>query len=97
MKTSSRARDLQEVVECGAKAKTKIAISNNPIFHHKTKHIKVKYLSITEAHNNTEVMLYEIYGEHPIVDIFIKALSEGIIKKLGDLLGMTIKCLKDVF
>ena len=41
-----------------------IAISMNPIFHHKTKHIKVEYYFVGEVQNNSEVKLVEIDGEN---------------------------------
>lgn len=41
-----------------------IAISMNPIFHRKTKHIKVKYYFVGEAQNDSEVKLVDIIGEN---------------------------------
>lgn len=71
--------------------KSAIAISNNPVFHRKTKHIKVKYHFIREAENDGQIKLIYCRGQDQLADIFTKALPKGRFEELRTLLGMKQK------
>ncbi|XP_039159594.1 uncharacterized protein LOC120289129 [Eucalyptus grandis] len=67
--------------------KSAIAISKNPVFHRRTKHIDIKYHFIREEQNNEEIELKYCKTEEQVADIFTKALPlakfETLRKKLG--------------
>eukprot|EP00253_Pinus_taeda_P033246 PITA_33246 len=52
-----------------------IAMSNNSIFHKRTKHIDVKYHFIRELIDNDEIMLQHCKSQEQFTDIFIKPLA----------------------
>ncbi|KAF2296443.1 hypothetical protein GH714_038011 [Hevea brasiliensis] len=56
--------------------KSAIAMVKNPVFHGKTKHIKIKYHAIREAERESEVLLKYCITEEQTVDIFTEALQK---------------------
>jgi len=64
-----------------------IAISNNPIFHGKTKHFNIKLFLVREVQKNGDVSLCYCTTENQVADILTKPLSlskfESFRKKLG--------------
>ena len=54
-----------------------IAISNNPVFHGRTKHFKVKYYFVREVQRNNEVSLVHCRTDIQLADILTKGLSDG--------------------
>ena len=54
--------------------KSIVAMIKNPIFHGKTKHIKIKYHAIREAAKEGEVVLLHCSVEEQVADIFTKGL-----------------------
>ncbi|GLT43009.1 hypothetical protein SLA2020_169860 [Shorea laevis] len=65
-----------------------IAIVKNPVFHRRTRHIKVKYHSIREAENDNEVQLIHCSSEEQIADIFTKGLQKSRFELLREQVGM---------
>ena len=72
-----------------------ITTSQNPVFHRKTKHIKVKQHFIRETQNEREDKLEEIKGEDQLEDIFTKALPKGRFEIIKAMLGMRDKSSKE--
>jgi hypothetical protein len=57
-----------------------IAISNNPIFHGKTKHFKLKYYFLREVQKNDELQLINCKTEDQLADMLTKPLSNKGLK-----------------
>jgi len=72
-----------------------IAISNNPVFHGKTKHFKIKYHFPREVQNNKEVVLVHCKTEDQLADILTKALSKRRFEELREKIGVCIKRSKE--
>jgi hypothetical protein len=53
-----------------------IALSENPVFHKRTKHIDVRYHFIRERVANGEIKLTYIPTEHQLADLMTKALAK---------------------
>ena len=64
-----------------------VLILKNPMFHGRTKHIKIKYHFIREVQQSNEVLLIHCSSENPLVDIFTKPLPmerfEALKQKIG--------------
>ena len=65
-----------------------IAITKNPIFHQKTKHINMRYHFIKEALQNEIIDLVYCLTKEQIADIFTKALAKDQFCHLRELLGV---------
>jgi hypothetical protein len=59
-----------------------IAISNNPIFHGKTKHFKLKYYFLREVQKNEELQLIYCKTEDQLADMLTKPLSKTTFETL---------------
>lgn len=66
-----------------------IAISNNPVFHGKTKHIKLKFHFLREAVQDREVILPHCASSDQVTDIFTKPLPKPRLEYLRMKLGVT--------
>ena len=65
-----------------------IAMSKNPVFHGRTKHIDIRYHFIREAVVNGTIELEYCNSENMVADIFTKALSKPRFEKLRACLGL---------
>ena len=65
-----------------------IALSNNSVFHKRTKHIDAKYNFIRELVNNDEIVLQHCRLEEQFADISTKPLESENFVYLRDCLGM---------
>ncbi|KAI5336297.1 hypothetical protein L3X38_015564 [Prunus dulcis] len=65
-----------------------IAMAKNPVFHQKTRHIRLKFHFIREAIQAKEIELIYCKTEDQIADILTKALSKDRFVYLRDLLGV---------
>ena len=68
--------------------KSAVAMSKNPVFHGKTKHIKIKYHFDREAEKEKEVDLIHCNYEEQVADIMTKPLNLDAFLKICDLLGV---------
>ncbi|KAM1775099.1 hypothetical protein ACFX12_044389 [Malus domestica] len=66
-----------------------IAMTKNPVFHQRTKHIKRRYHFIREALQDNTIKLIYCSTEDHIADIFTKALPNERFNYLKGLLGLT--------
>jgi len=65
-----------------------ILLANNPVYHVKTKHIKVHYHFIREKVLAKEIDLIHVNTEDQVADIFTKALGTDKLKKFQQMLGV---------
>jgi hypothetical protein len=72
-----------------------IAISNNPIFHGKTKHFKLKYYFMREVQKNEEIQLIYCMTEDQLADILTKPLSKTRFEILRNKIGVCSKRCKE--
>lgn len=68
--------------------KSAIALTENPVFHGKSKHIRIKYHFIRDLVKKGEVVVEHCKTQDQIGDIFTKPLRPDIFKKLRKKLGM---------
>ncbi|TQD70894.1 hypothetical protein C1H46_043569 [Malus baccata] len=67
-----------------------IAISKNPVAHHKTRHINRRFHFIRDALQNGEVDLIYCKTEEQVADIFTKALARDRFEYLRKALGVIL-------
>jgi len=72
-----------------------IAISNNPIFHGKTKHFKLKYYFLREVQKNKEIQLIYCRTKDQLADILTKPLSKTRFEILRNKIGVCSKRCKE--
>jgi hypothetical protein len=65
-----------------------ILLANNPVYHAKTKHIKVHYHFIREKVLAKEIDLIHVSTEDQVADIFTKALGTYKLRKFRKMLGV---------
>ncbi|XP_019089217.1 PREDICTED: uncharacterized protein LOC109128013 [Camelina sativa] len=68
--------------------KSAIALTRNPVFHGRSKHIHKRYHFIRECVDNEQVEVEHISGEEQKADILTKALGRIKFKEMRDLLGV---------
>ena len=65
-----------------------IALSKNPVFHGRSKHIEIRYHFIRELVENGDIKMEFCKFEHQLVDIFTKPLGIGTFVHLRECLGV---------
>ena len=65
-----------------------IAISNNPVFHGKTKHFNIKLYFLREVRQKGEVSLVYCKSEDQLADIFTKPLPVSKFEVLRQRIGV---------
>ncbi|KAL0451419.1 UNVERIFIED_CONTAM: Retrovirus-related Pol polyprotein from transposon RE1 [Sesamum latifolium] len=76
--------------------KSAVAMVKNPVFHGKSKHIKIKYHAIREAEREGKVLLLYCPTEEQVDDIFTKGLHKNRFEKLRNKLGVVHSfCIKE--
>lgn len=65
-----------------------IAISNNPVFHGKTKHFKIKLYFLREVQQKGEVAIIYCKSEYQLADLFTKSLSTSKFNFLRQKIGI---------
>ena len=72
--------------DVGITFKELVNMSNNPIFHFKTKHIAIKYHVLREKVAQKEIRLEYINTKEQIVEIFTKTLLKDTFEYLRGML-----------
>ena len=78
----------EEATEISVDNQAAIAISNNPVFHGKTKHFNIKLYFIREVQKNGDVKLLYCRTEDQMTDLFTKALPANRFEFLTRLIGV---------
>jgi hypothetical protein len=65
-----------------------VSISKNPVFHGRTKHIKIKFHFIREVQQSNEVLLVHCSSEDQLADIFTKSLPKERFEFLRQRIGV---------
>jgi histone deacetylase 1/2 len=65
-----------------------ILLTNNPVYHARTRHIEVHYCFIREKVLAKEIDLIHVSTEDQVADIFTKALGTYKLKKFRKMLGV---------
>lgn len=68
-----------------------VAMSDNPQFHGKTKHIDIKSHYVREKCNDNEIQLVYCPTNDMIADIFTKGLNKDKFKRLREMMGMWLQ------
>jgi len=68
--------------------KSAIALSKNPVFHGRSKHIHKRYHFIRECVENELIQVEHVPGEKQKADILTKALGRIKFKEMRDLVGV---------
>lgn len=68
-----------------------IRLSENPIFHARTKHIEVHYHYIREKVLEGEIIMVPTKTEEQTADIVTKSLNKAKFEKFRETLGMICK------
>ena len=86
---------LEEVTEIGSKPvelrldnKSAIALTKNPVFHGRSKHIHKRYHFIRECVENNQVDVQHVPGAEQKADVLTKALGRIKFKEMRDLVGI---------
>jgi hypothetical protein len=68
--------------------KSTIALTKNPVFHGRSKHIDIKHHYIRDLIRDKEIVVEYCTSEDQIADIFTKPLKTNLFLKMKNLLGM---------
>lgn len=71
-----------------------VAMAKNPVFHGRSKHIKIKYHAVREGEREKEIRLEHCNSEFQIADILTKALPKQKFKTLRIKFGVSSKNIK---
>ncbi|XP_070013629.1 secreted RxLR effector protein 161-like [Nicotiana tabacum] len=67
-----------------------IAISHNPVFHGKNKHLNIKFFFLRDVQKNSDVTLLYCKTKEQLADIFTKSLPAKKFELLRQKLGVCI-------
>lgn len=81
------------VIHCDSKST--VAMAKNPVFHGRSKHIKIKYHFLREAEGDGEVKLVYYNSEEQATDILTKTLPKPRCETLRAKLDVTSKITKE--
>lgn len=65
-----------------------IALSKNPVFHGRSKHIEIRYHFVRELVENRDIKMEFCKSEQQLADIFTKPLGIGPFVHLRESLGV---------
>ena len=80
--------DQNEPMQIHVDNQAAIAISNDPVFHGKTKHFKIKLYHLREVQKGGEIKLLYCRTEEQVAYIFTKALSKARLEMLRNKFGL---------
>ncbi|KAG8492847.1 hypothetical protein CXB51_010185 [Gossypium anomalum] len=84
--------DQREAIEIKVDNQSAVAIAKNPVFHGKTKHLKIKYHFVREAELSREVNLIHYSSKVQLADSLTKPLANARFECLRNSIG--VYCIK---
>ena len=75
--------------------KSTIALTKNPVFHSRSKHIDIKHHYIRDLIRDKEIVVEYCASEDQTSDIFTKPLKANLFLKLKNMLGMIKPSLRE--
>ena len=66
-----------------------IVISNNAVFHDKTKHMKIKFHAIRQFQQEGELEMKYCTSKEQLADLFTKSLAKERLEELREMIGMS--------
>ena len=78
----------EDSIEIFVENQATLAISQNPVFHGRTKHFKVKYCFLKKMQKSGEVKLVYCSSKNQLADIFTKSFHVGRLETLRNKLGV---------
>jgi hypothetical protein len=77
--------------------KSTIALTKNPVFHERSKHIDIKHHYIRDLIKDKEIVVEYCTSENQRADIFTKPLKINLFLKIKNMLGMIKPSLRRMF
>lgn len=65
-----------------------IRLAENPEFHRRTKHIRIRHFFVRELVTSGDLNVYKVASEEQLADIFTKPLTRARILKISKLIGL---------
>lgn len=84
-----------EAIEIYCDKKSAIAMTKNPAFYGRRKHIKIKFHCVRQAETEGEVKLIHCSSEDQLANALTKALPKPRFETLRSLLGVSNKIVKE--
>ena len=81
----------EQPTEINVDNKSTIALSKNPVFHDRSKHIDTRFHFIRECISKKEIHVKYVKTEDQVADIFTKPVKVDVFNKLRALLGVSKK------
>ena len=88
---------LKEPIVIWVDNKSAISMAKNPVFHGRSKHIKVKFHALRQAEANCEIKLQHCSSNDQVADILTKGLQKGKFEEQRTMLGVLEKNLKEEY
>ena len=77
-----------EVPELQVDNQAAIRLAENPEFHKRTKHIRIRHFYVRERVSEGELLVKRVDTENQLADMFTKPLSKQRLNKLRELIGV---------
>jgi len=77
-----------EVVELKVDSKSALALAKNPVFHERSKHIRIKYHFIRSCLEDGSIKANHIATTDQLADILTKSLGKAKFEEMRDRIGL---------
>ena len=77
-----------DVVELKMDSKSALALAKNPIFHERSKHIRIKYHFIRDCLEDESIKASHITTTDQLADILTKSLGKSKFQEMRERIGL---------
>ena len=77
-----------DVVELKVDGKSAIALAKNPIFHERSKHIRIKYHFIRDCLEDKRIKASHIATTDQLANILAKSLGKSKFQEMREMIGL---------